>query len=214
MNVKFGVQHGTNIAFTRLKTKDYLKSIKYCEKEGYESVSVMDHLNSLPTNAEVVSCNIVLTVAASLTEKVRLSSMVSDPHSRHPSQIALDSLTLQCLSNNRFILGLGAGEGINLNDFGIEVPEELNSSHHWKLSVSEMLASTDASTAFANENVPEEVIESMMISGSSEDCIAQIEEYIEVADEHFAIQIFAFDNYFNIFELFTDKVYGYFKELK
>ena len=50
------------------------------------------------------------------TEKMKVGSCVTDPHRRHPSQIALDALTIQHLSNDRFILGIGAGEAMNLNE--------------------------------------------------------------------------------------------------
>lgn len=119
MVVKFGIQHGTNMSYLGLKTEDYLKSILYCEKVGYDSIFMMDHLNSIPMSSEVVSSNIILPIAASKTEKVNIGSCVTDPYRRHPSQIALDALTLQRLCNGRFILGIGAGEGMNLNDFGI-----------------------------------------------------------------------------------------------
>ena len=79
--------------------------------------------------------------------------------------------------------------------------------------MSEMLKSTDVSRAFANENVTEEVMNSMVISGSPEDCIEKINDYIDAGVEHFAIEIFGLGNYFKATELFTDKVFSYFKEL-
>ena len=119
MDIKFGFQHGTNAAYLGLKTKDYLKSIQYCEKNSYDSIFMMDHLNSSPANSEVVSSNVILPIAALQTKNVKIGSCVTDPHRRHPAQIALDALTIQHLSDDRFILGIGAGEAMNLNDFGI-----------------------------------------------------------------------------------------------
>jgi phthiodiolone/phenolphthiodiolone dimycocerosates ketoreductase len=352
MSVKFGFQHGTNAAFLGLKTKDYLKSIQYCEKHGFNSIFVMDHLNSNPMNSEVVSSNVILPIAASQTEKVKIGSCVTDPHRRHPSQIALDALTIQRLSNDRFILGIGAGEAMNLNEFGIiwdkpasrlieavEVIKEL-----WKTTQSndvrvdyngkfynlkkarlqyptkkmpqlwiaangprlieftgrvadgwlpicnaqsfkknlkilgkggrldeiekacevfvviskdnpdmarkmgkeaglsacihshyleeynvklpekykhrninetllDMAKSQKELIEFAKENIPEDIINSMIIFGSPEDCIEQIEEFIKAGVEHLLIEIFGIGNYFKSLELFTDSVLNYFKEL-
>ena len=89
-NVKFGIQHGTSAAFLGLKAEDYLKSIEYCDKAGYDSVFIMDHLNSSPIQAEVPSCSILLSGAALKTEKVKIGYCVSDPHRRQHAQIELD----------------------------------------------------------------------------------------------------------------------------
>ena len=352
MDIKFGFQHGTNAAYLGLKTKEYLKSIKYCEKSGYDSIFMMDHLNSSPMNSEVVSSNVILPIAASQTEKVKIGSCVTDPHRRHPSQIALDALTIQRLSNDRFILGIGAGEAMNLNEFGItwdkpasrlieavevikelwkttlsrkdradykgkffnlkgarlqypmknmpklwiaangprlieftghvadgwlpvsnaqsykkrlkilgkagrldeiekacevyvviskdkpdiaremgrslglamsvsshiledyniKVPEEF---HHrlLKETLSDMAKSNSEAFEYAKENIPEELIDSLIIFGSPEDCIEQIEEFIKAGVEHFLIEVFGVGNYFQSLELFTDSVLNYFKEI-
>lgn len=94
MVIKFGIQHGANVGYLGLKTKDYQKSILYCEKAGYDSIFIWDHLNA-PNTAEVPSCNVLLPIAALQTEKVKIGSCVCDSHRRHPAQIVLDSLTIQ-----------------------------------------------------------------------------------------------------------------------
>ncbi|MHA2129670.1 MAG: LLM class flavin-dependent oxidoreductase, partial [Promethearchaeota archaeon] len=119
MGIKFGFQQGSNAGLNGIKTDDYRKAFAYCEKNGYDSIFVWDHLNASPITAQVPSCNVLLTCASLETKKVEIGSCVSEPHRRHPAQIALDSLTLQHISNGRYILGIGAGESINLDDFGI-----------------------------------------------------------------------------------------------
>lgn len=353
MVIKFGIQHGANVGYLGLITKDYQKSILYCEKAGYDSLFIWDHLNA-PKTAEVPSCNVLLPIAALQTENVKIGSCVCDSHRRHPAQIALDSLTIQRLSGDRFILGIGAGEAMNLNDFrinwnkpasrlieAVEVIEEL-----WKTSQSEKLTvnysgeffnlknarlqfptkslpklwiaanrprlieftgkiadgwiptthnaklykknlkilgkserldeiekacevfviiskdnpelaqeygrmgglsislnpfileeynikvpeefhgrwyretlseleepkNENEISNFAKENVPQEVIDSMMIFGSPEECIEQIDEYIKAGVEHFLIEVYGIGTYFKALELFTDTVFSYFKE--
>ncbi len=351
MSVKFGFQHGSNAAYLGLKTKDYLKSIQYCEKNGYNSIFIMDHLNSSPPNSEVVSSNVILPVAASQTENIHIGSCVTDPHRRHPSQIALDALTIQRLSNDRFIMGIGAGEAMNLNDFGIvwdkpasrlieavevikflwkttqsrkgradysgkffnlkgarlqyptknlpklwiaangprlieftgrvadgwlpicnaqsykknlkilgkggrldeiekacevfvvvskdnpDMAREMGKSFGLVMSVNshslgdyniklpekfqhrlinetltDMVKSQKEVIEFAKENIPEELTDSLIIFGSPEDCIEQIDEFIKAGVEHFLIEVFGVGNYFQSLELFTETVLSYFKE--
>jgi len=354
MGVKFGIQHGANVGSLGLKTKEYLKSINYAEKAGYDSIFIWDHLNATETK-EVPSCNVLLPIAAKETKNVKIGSCVSDPYRRHPAQIALDALTLQYLSNERFILGLGAGEAMNLSDFGImrnKPATRLKESFHvinelWKTTQSKnttvnfsgefyklnnarlqysiknvpeiwlaangprlieftgkfadgwiptglnanlyrknlkilgkagrldeiekacevfVIISKDKPElakkfaragglslslnpyileeynikipcdiahdryyketmrelenkrkdqeilVFAKDNVPQEVVDSMIISGSPEECIEQIDEYIEAGVEHFLIEVFGLGRYFQTLELFTKEVYSYFKQ--
>ena len=352
MEIKFGFQQGSNTGFSGMKTDDYRKAFNYCEKEGYDSLFVWDHLNATPLTAPVPSCNVLLACAALETKKAKIGSCVSEPHRRHPAQIALDSLTLQTISNDRHILGMGAGESMNLDDFGItwnkpatrliesvEVIKELwetatlhkktvnytgeffnlknarlqyqveklpklwiaangprlieftgkaadgwlPTTHNpnlykrnleilgkggrldkiekacevfviiskdkpdlakkmgrqfglvacvnpylldeynvklpeglkWQIhteTLSEINEERDKRRNFALENVPEEVIDSMCISGSPEDCIEQINDYIKAGVEHFLIEIFGIGEYFETLKLFTESVVNYFKE--
>ncbi|MFX1461355.1 MAG: LLM class flavin-dependent oxidoreductase [Promethearchaeota archaeon] len=354
MDVKFGIQHGANVGTLRLKTKDYQKSIVYAEKAGYDSIFIWDHLNAAESK-EVPSCNVLLPIAALETENVKIGSCVCDSHRRHPAQIALDSLTLQRVSNNRFILGLGAGEAMNLNDFGIDwnkpasrliesvkvikelwktaqsrninvnfsgeffnldnarlqysmkqlpelwlaangprlieftgkyadgwiptghnaklfmknlkilgkagrldkiekacevfviiskdnpdsaremarmggltlslnpyileeysikIPNDITHGRYYKETVRELENTKKEKEIldFAKENIPQEIADSMVISGSPEDCIEQIDEYIKAGVEHFLIEVWGVGKYFQVLELFTDTVFSYFKE--
>ncbi|MFX1526189.1 MAG: LLM class flavin-dependent oxidoreductase [Promethearchaeota archaeon] len=354
MSIKFGIQHGANVGELELKTKDYIKSINYVEKAGYDSIFIWDHLNATNTK-EVPSCSVLLTVTSLETEKVRIGSCVCDSYRRHPSQIALDSLTLQKISNDRFILGLGAGEVMNLNNFGInwnkpalrlkesvevikklwsttqsenavnysgrffsldnarlqysvnqlpelwlaangprlieftgkiadgwipsahnaklykknlkilgkggrldeiekacevfvviskdnpelarqmarlggasisvnpyiledlniKIPDNIPHGRYYKETIRELESEEKAKeiSEFAKEYIPQDVIDSMIISGSPEECIEQIDEYINAGVEHFLIEVWGLGKYFQALELFTDTVFSYFKEL-
>ena len=120
LDLEFSLQHGTNYTLNRLKIDDYFKSVKYADEAGYDAAFIMDHINHTPPKGEVPSSMAILGYAASLAKNIKLGSGVTDPLRRHPSQIALDSLTMQRLTNNKFILGIGAGEGMNYNDYGIK----------------------------------------------------------------------------------------------
>ncbi|MEU6867655.1 LLM class flavin-dependent oxidoreductase [Streptomyces sp. NPDC046876] len=52
-----------------------------------------------------------LAAAAGVTERIRLGTLVSSPNFRHPVPFAKEIVTLDDLTDGRFILGLGAGSG-------------------------------------------------------------------------------------------------------
>ena len=351
--IKFGIEHGTNSSFTLMNTETYLKSIKYIDNTGYDSIFIMDHLNHIPPRAEIPSCNILLGWAAAETKNVKIGTSVTDPHRKHPSQIALDSLTMQRITKNRFILGIGAGEGMNLTNFGvqwdrpakrlkeavevikllwstsqkrkitanykgeffnlenarlqyptkilpklwiaangpklieftgehangwipinyspklykkhlnhlkkagrideiekvceifvfisddnpdqahevgrnvgaslclvpelleeynIELPEGFSSQQIFKLPVEELFAYTDKIREYALKDIPTEIMESVIIAGSSDEIVEQISEFVNVGAEYFIIELFGIGEYFSALELFTNKVVKYFKD--
>lgn len=118
--IKFSVQHATNFTNLGFGRKEVLKSAEIVEKLGcFYMNSVQCHVNWYPNNAEIFSSWIMASELAMTTKRTNIAIMVTDIFRTHPVQIALNSLHLQRLSNGRFILGLGVGEGANLTNFGI-----------------------------------------------------------------------------------------------
>lgn len=62
---------------------------------------------------------IMMGAAASHTETVKIGSVVTDLIRRHPAMVANQMLTLDHLSRGRAILGLGSGEAMNIEPYGI-----------------------------------------------------------------------------------------------
>lgn len=62
----------------------------------------------------------VAGAAAVLTKNVPIATSVVDTVRRHPSMLAQSALTLDHLSNGRFILGLGSGEAENTVPYGFD----------------------------------------------------------------------------------------------
>lgn len=62
----------------------------------------------------------VAGAAAVLTKNVPIATSVVDTVRRHPAMLAQTALTLDHLSNGRFILGLGSGEAENTVPYGFE----------------------------------------------------------------------------------------------
>ncbi|MHA1784181.1 MAG: LLM class flavin-dependent oxidoreductase [Candidatus Helarchaeota archaeon] len=117
--VDFSIQHATNFSNLGLGREDVLKSVRISEKLGYKMNSVMCHMNWFPNTAEVFSSWIMASEIAMNTKTTDIGIFVTDVFRTHPGQMALNSLHLQRMSENRFILGLGAGEGANIINYGI-----------------------------------------------------------------------------------------------
>jgi len=90
------------------------------EEAGFESVWVPDHLLFIPSGDFVPDAWTLLSAVAVKTENALLGTYVSDPHRFHPAVLAQKVATVDQISNGRAILGLGAGESMNLDPFGIK----------------------------------------------------------------------------------------------
>jgi len=104
------------------------KIAKVNEEAGFDSIWVPDHLLFIPPGI-VPEAWSMLAATAMTTEKVALGTCVSDPHRYHPAVLAQKVATVDQISGGRTILGLGAGEAMNLEPFGIE----------WKKPVSKLI---------------------------------------------------------------------------
>ena len=78
-----------------------------CEQLGYHSVWLDDHLmyNEWP----ILECWTTLSALSSLTNRIRLGTMVSCSAHRNPALLAKMAATLDVLSSGRLELGIGAG---------------------------------------------------------------------------------------------------------
>ena len=60
-----------------------------------------------------------LTSLAMVTKKIKLCTGVSDCHRFHPALMAHKVATLDQISNGRAMIGLGAGEAMNIDMYGL-----------------------------------------------------------------------------------------------
>lgn len=95
------------------------------EKAGFDSIWAADHLLMIPTGI-VPNVWPILSVIASQTERIEIGTCVSDPHRIHPAVFAQLTATLDQISNGRLIIGLGAGEAMNVEQFGISWDKPLS----------------------------------------------------------------------------------------
>jgi phthiodiolone/phenolphthiodiolone dimycocerosates ketoreductase len=117
--VSFGIQHGTNSVFLNHKVEDILKSVEKVDGLGFQSTFLMDHLNFMPRRSEVPGVFTLLGAIAAKVKNLRVGPLVTEPHRRHPAQIALEMATLHRLTDGKAICCIGAGEGMNLVNFNV-----------------------------------------------------------------------------------------------
>jgi phthiodiolone/phenolphthiodiolone dimycocerosates ketoreductase len=121
LRIKFGFTQGLNVARLGLDETQILTAAQIADRLDYDSVWAMDHSN-VPQwkNAVVNDAWLLLAAIGAVTRNVELGTCVTDAIRRHPSAIALSTITLDRITNGRGILGIGAGEAQNVVDFGIE----------------------------------------------------------------------------------------------
>lgn len=121
MRTKFGFTQGLNVARLGLDETQVITACQIADRMDYDSIWAMDHSN-VPQwkNAVVNDAWIMLAAIGALTQKVEVGTCVTDAIRRHPSAIALSTITLDRVTKGRGMLGIGAGEAQNVVDFGIE----------------------------------------------------------------------------------------------
>lgn len=100
---------------------DYMyEGAKKAEQCGFEYVFYADHTVMLPPGpGTCFDAFMFLTAIAMITNKAKLCTGVSDPHRFHPALMAQKVATLDQLSNGRAMIGLGAGEKMNVDMYGL-----------------------------------------------------------------------------------------------
>ena len=112
------IKFGNYIPAPAFKLLTILRSVKAAEEVGFDSIWIADHLAMIP----VGYCPEVWSILGSLaisTKYVMLGTGVTDPHRRHPALLAQTLATLDQMSRGRMVLGIGPGEAINLDPYGI-----------------------------------------------------------------------------------------------
>src|SRR5688500_5352257 len=98
--MKFGISLRTSA------DADVAADAREAERLGFELVTTMDHLHGSHPSLETWTA---LTWAAAATGRIRVAPSVLGLPYRHPAVTAKMAESLQRLSGDRFILGLGAG---------------------------------------------------------------------------------------------------------
>ncbi len=91
---------------------------QFCEKLGFDSVLIDDHLLYGTRDAASPEPFTTLAAMAAGTRKIRVGIAVTDMVRRHPAIIAQTLATLSNQFPKRLFLGLGAGDPMNQTPFG------------------------------------------------------------------------------------------------
>ena len=95
-----------------------VKRAQFCEKQGFDSVLIDDHLLYGTGAAAAPEPFTTLAAIASGTQKIRVGIAVTDMVRRHPAVLAQTLATLSNQFPRRIFLGLGAGDPMNQTPFG------------------------------------------------------------------------------------------------
>ena len=111
-NIKFGI-----VAPAGEEPRKLLDFIKRAEDSGFDSFWAGDHMVFMrPVAFDVLS---TIAAASVITNRISMGSF-SDAHKFHPAVLSQRLTTLDHLTHGRFILGLGIGEAMNLDPYGIK----------------------------------------------------------------------------------------------
>jgi G6PDH family F420-dependent oxidoreductase len=109
----------TNFGYTMMceqaRPDQLVRDVQLAEDAGFDFSVISDHFQPWMTaQGHSGYAWSILGAAAQATERIGLMSYVTCPTIRyHPAVVAQKAATVQILSNNRFRLGLGAGENLN-----------------------------------------------------------------------------------------------------
>ena len=112
------IRFGTHLPVPTATPDRLVKIAKLNEEAGFDSLWIPDHILFIPPGI-VPEAWSTLAAVAMVTKKVKLGTCVTDPHRHHPAVLAQKVATVDQLSDGRAVLGLGAGESMNLDPFGI-----------------------------------------------------------------------------------------------
>jgi phthiodiolone/phenolphthiodiolone dimycocerosates ketoreductase len=115
-DIKFGNNLFYSQAWDLLK-----KKVVTASKEKWDSIWLPDHLSGIPGGAidDFFCLWPVFGAFSELAKGKTLGSAVTDPYRLHPAPLAQMATTLNHMTGGNFILGIGAGEGMNLKAYNI-----------------------------------------------------------------------------------------------
>ena len=90
---------------------------RLAEKNGFHTLWLPDHFVDI--DGDKVEPWTVLSALAMKTKKIRLASSVTDTQRSHPARTAHAVACLDVISHGRAVLGIGAGEAMNIVPFGL-----------------------------------------------------------------------------------------------
>jgi G6PDH family F420-dependent oxidoreductase len=118
------MRYGYKLSAEGFGPKDLIQQAVRAEQAGFDFVEISDHYHPwLDEQGHSPFAWTVLGAIAARTERIGLATGVTCPSVRyHPAIIAQAAATLAIVSDNRFTLGVGAGERLNEHVIGQGFP--------------------------------------------------------------------------------------------
>jgi G6PDH family F420-dependent oxidoreductase len=118
------MQIGYKLAAEGFAPKELIRQAVRAEQVGFDFVEISDHFHPwLDTQGHSPFAWTVLGAIAARTERIGLATGVTCPTIRyHPAIIAQAAASLAIVSDERFTLGVGAGENLNEHVVGLGYP--------------------------------------------------------------------------------------------
>jgi G6PDH family F420-dependent oxidoreductase len=118
------MRFGYKLAAEGFGPKDLIQQAIRAEQAGFDFVEISDHYHPwLDVQGHAPFAWTVLGAIAAKTDRIGLATGVTCPSVRyHPAIIAQAAATLAIVSDNRFTLGIGAGERLNEHVVGEGFP--------------------------------------------------------------------------------------------
>src|SRR5437867_7910199 len=118
--VKDSVRFGCRLFLANAEPfQEIIRRAQFCEKHGFESVLIDDHLLYGTKAAAAPEPFTTLAAIATGTRKIRVGIAVTDLVRRHPAIVAQTLATLSNQFPRRLFLGLGTGDPMNQTPFGL-----------------------------------------------------------------------------------------------
>src|SRR5881398_1440279 len=117
--VKDSVRFGCRLFLANAEPfQEIIRRAQFCEKYGFDSVLIDDHLLYGTEAAAAPEPFATLAAIAAGTRRIRVGIAVTDLVRRHPAIVAQTLATLSNQFPKRVFLGLGAGDPMNQSPFG------------------------------------------------------------------------------------------------
>jgi G6PDH family F420-dependent oxidoreductase len=118
-------EFGYTMMCEQARPDQLVRDVQLAEDAGFDFSVISDHFQPWMTaQGHSGYAWSILGAAAQATERIGLMSYVTCPTMRyHPAIVAQKAATMQILSDNRFRLGLGAGENLNEHVIGRGWPD-------------------------------------------------------------------------------------------
>ncbi|MDG6921755.1 MAG: LLM class flavin-dependent oxidoreductase [Nitrososphaerota archaeon] len=112
-------------SLTRSDIESTIRHAKMVEDSNFDFLWMPDHLLAPSIGAQIVDTTVTLSYIGANTKRIKLGPGVTDALRRHPAQIAQAFATLDLYTGGRAVLGIGAGEEMNLSLYNIKNPRPL-----------------------------------------------------------------------------------------